>query len=64
MCGIRDSLLAECVTDIERARFLGDCAPQSGEWFIATPVPSCGLFLSDEEGCIAVGLSLLGSACL
>ena len=24
---IRDSLLAECVTDIERARFLGACAP-------------------------------------
>ena len=23
VCGIRDSLLAECVTDIERARFLG-----------------------------------------
>ena len=58
MCGIRDSLLAECVADIDRARFLGACAPHSGDWLFATPVPSCGLFLSDEEVRIAVGLRI------
>ena len=30
VCGIRDSLLAECVTDIKHARFLGACASHSG----------------------------------
>ena len=38
--------------------FWGLVLRHSGDWLFATPVPSCGLFLSDEEVRIAVGLRI------
>ena len=45
-------------------RFLGALAPHSADWLEAMPIANCGLFLSDDEVSIAVGLRLGSTLCL
>ena len=58
VCCVKEILHFECVSPIDRARVLGSCAPHSGDWLNVMPVSSCGLFLSDEEVRIVVGLRI------
>ena len=56
--------MASLVTPLQRARFLGALAPHSADWLEAMPIANCGLFLSDDEVRIAVGLRLGATLCL
>ena len=51
-------LLANCTSQIDKARILASKAAHTGDWFNAPPITSIGLRMSNETIRVAVGLRL------
>ena len=63
---IFDAILDRCADETSQSHLLGAATSESGAWLNAPPVhvPSLGLYMSNEDVCIAMGLRVGAPLCL